>query len=75
MKHEIQEIFKKYDLDCVAVGKVTDDKMLRLLHNGEVVAEVSADALRKKHLFIISHQQNLLIIREFQAMEHGSSTS
>ena len=27
---EIQEIFKKYDLDCVAVGKVTDDKMLRL---------------------------------------------
>ena len=25
---EIQEIFKKYDLDAVAVGKVTDDKML-----------------------------------------------
>ena len=27
-EHEIQEIFKKYDLDCVAIGKVTDDKML-----------------------------------------------
>ena len=31
-EHEIQEIFKKYDLDSVAVGEVTDDKMLRLLH-------------------------------------------
>ena len=42
---EIQEIFKKYDLDCVAVGTVTDDKMLRLHHNGQVVADVPADAL------------------------------
>jgi phosphoribosylformylglycinamidine synthase subunit PurL len=42
---EIQKIFKKYDLDCVAIGKVTDDKMMRLYHKGEVVAEVLADAL------------------------------
>ena len=42
---EIQEIFKKYDLDCVAVGTVTDDKMLRLHHKGQVVADVPADAL------------------------------
>jgi phosphoribosylformylglycinamidine synthase subunit PurL len=42
---EIQEIFKKYDLDCVAVGTVTDDKMLRLHHNGQIVADVPADAL------------------------------
>ena len=27
-KQEIEEIFKKYDLDAVAIGKVTDDKML-----------------------------------------------
>ena len=42
---EIKAIFEKYDLDAVAIGRVTDDKMLRLLHNGEVVAEVPADAL------------------------------
>lgn len=42
---EIKAIFDKYDLDAVAIGRVTDDKMLRLLHNGEVVAEVPADAL------------------------------
>ncbi|MGE7843245.1 phosphoribosylformylglycinamidine synthase subunit PurL [Lysinibacillus sp. NPDC093712] len=42
---EIKAIFDKYDLDAVAIGVVTDDKMLRLLHNGEVVANVPADAL------------------------------
>ena len=40
-EEEIVKIFEKYDLDAVAIGKVTDDKMLRLLHKGEVVAEVS----------------------------------
>ena len=53
---EIKEIFKKYDLDCVAIGKVTDDKMLRLLHHGEVVAEISADALAEEAPVYISHQ-------------------
>lgn len=42
---EIKAIFDKYDLDAVAIGRVTDDKMLRLLHKGQVVAEVPADAL------------------------------
>ncbi|XKO54922.1 phosphoribosylformylglycinamidine synthase subunit PurL [Lysinibacillus fusiformis] len=42
---EIKAIFDKYDLDAVAIGHVTDDKMLRLLHNGQIVAEVPADAL------------------------------
>ncbi|QIC47407.1 phosphoribosylformylglycinamidine synthase subunit PurL [Lysinibacillus sphaericus] len=42
---EIKAIFDKYDLDAVAIGRVTDDKMLRLLHNGQIVAEVPADAL------------------------------
>ena len=44
-EEEIKAIFDKYDLDAVAVGRVTDDKMLRLVHKGEVVAEVPADAL------------------------------
>ena len=44
-EEEIKAIFEKYDLDAVAVGRVTEDKMLRLIHNGEVVANVPADAL------------------------------
>jgi len=45
---EIREIFKKYDLDAVAVGKVTNDGIMRLFHNGETVAEVPADALAEQ---------------------------
>ncbi len=42
---EIVELFEKYGLDAVTVGKVTDDSTLRLLHKGEIVAEVPVDAL------------------------------
>lgn len=41
----VVDLFSKYGLDAVNVGVVTDDKMFRLLHKGEVVAEVPADAL------------------------------
>ncbi len=41
----IQEIFHKWDLDAAIIGKVTDDKMLRVLDNGMVVAEIPADSL------------------------------
>lgn len=41
----IVDLFAKYGLDAVAVGVVTDDKMFRLKHKGEIVAEVPADAL------------------------------
>ena len=39
------------------MGKVTEDKMLRLFHKGEKVAEVPADALAEEDQFIISHQK------------------
>lgn len=44
-EQEIVDLFSKYDLEAVAVGVVTDDKQLRLLHKGEVVADVPVDAL------------------------------
>jgi phosphoribosylformylglycinamidine synthase subunit PurL len=65
---EIQEIFKKYDLDCVAIGKVTDDKMLRLLHHGEVVAEISADALAEEAPVYHKPSAQPAYFREFQEM-------
>ena len=66
---EIQEIFKKYDLDCVAIGKVTDDKMLRLLHHGEVVAEIPADALAEDAPVYHKPSAEPAYFREFQADE------
>ncbi|MCY7539055.1 phosphoribosylformylglycinamidine synthase subunit PurL [Bacillus pumilus] len=47
-EQEIIDIFEKYDLEAVSVGHVTDDKMLRLLHQGEVVCELPVDALAEE---------------------------
>jgi phosphoribosylformylglycinamidine synthase subunit PurL len=66
---EIQQIFDKYDLEAVAVGKVTDDKMLRLIHKGEVVADVPADALAEEAPVYHKPSEEPAQYREFQAME------
>lgn len=42
---KVKEIFAKWDLEAVVVGKVTDDGMLRLTEGDRVVAEMPAKAL------------------------------
>jgi phosphoribosylformylglycinamidine synthase subunit PurL len=42
---EVEKIFEKWGLHSAVIGKVTNDYMLRLLHKGEVVAEIPADKL------------------------------
>ncbi|MFA9558427.1 phosphoribosylformylglycinamidine synthase subunit PurL [Evansella sp. AB-rgal1] len=44
-EQEMIEIFERWGLEAVVVGRVTDDKKLRLLHKGEVVADVPVDSL------------------------------
>src|SRR4051812_8441180 len=68
-EEEILQIFDKYDLEAVAVGKVTDDKMLRLIHKGEVVADVPADALAEEAPVYHKPSEEPAQYREFQAME------
>jgi phosphoribosylformylglycinamidine synthase II len=41
----VQEIFSKWGLNSVIIGRVTDDKMLRVKNQGEVVAEIPAATL------------------------------
>nr|WP_106781431.1 phosphoribosylformylglycinamidine synthase subunit PurL [Lysinibacillus timonensis] len=67
---EIKAIFDKYGLDAVAIGRVTDDKMLRLIHNGEVVAEVPADALAEDAPVYHKPSKEPAYYGEFQAMEN-----
>ncbi|KOY81785.1 phosphoribosylformylglycinamidine synthase subunit PurL [Lysinibacillus macroides] len=67
---EIKAIFEKYDLDAVAIGRVTDDKMLRLLHNGEVVAEVPADALAEDAPVYHKPSAEPAYYAQFQAIEN-----
>jgi phosphoribosylformylglycinamidine synthase subunit PurL len=44
-EREVFRVFEKWGLDAVEVGKVTTDNKLRVLHHGEVVAEIPNQAL------------------------------
>jgi phosphoribosylformylglycinamidine synthase subunit PurL len=69
-EQEIIDLFSKYELEAVAIGKVTDDKMLRLLHKGEVVADVPADALAEEAPVYYKPSSEPAYFREFQNMEN-----
>ena len=42
---EVLAVFAKWGLDAVEIGRVTGDGFLRVLHRGDVVAEIPAQAL------------------------------
>lgn len=69
-EQEIKDLFLKYGLECVAVGTVTEDKMLRLLHKGEIVANVPADALAEDAPVYHKPSTEPEYYREFQRIEN-----
>jgi phosphoribosylformylglycinamidine synthase len=44
-ERQVLEIFQRWDLDAVIIGHVTDDRKLRVIHKGKVVAEIPNSAL------------------------------
>jgi phosphoribosylformylglycinamidine synthase len=42
---EVEQIFEKWDLHASRIGDVTDDGLLRVRHDGEIVAEIPNRAL------------------------------
>jgi phosphoribosylformylglycinamidine synthase len=44
-EREVAEIFSKWDLDAVVIGRVLDDRLMRVIHEGAVVCEVPVKAL------------------------------
>ena len=47
-EHEVFEVFSKWGLDAVEIGRVTEDGRLRLLENGSVVADIPAHAIAEE---------------------------
>jgi len=47
-EREALDILKKWNIDAARIGKVTDDKMMRVKENRVVVCEVPAEALTRK---------------------------
>jgi phosphoribosylformylglycinamidine synthase subunit PurL len=45
---EVVDVFRKWGLDAVEIGKVTDDGKLRVLDHGHVVAEIPAHAIAEE---------------------------
>jgi phosphoribosylformylglycinamidine synthase len=44
-EHEVFKVFKKWGLDAVTIGAVTDDGKLRIRHHGKIEAEIPNRAL------------------------------
>ncbi|WP_273127907.1 phosphoribosylformylglycinamidine synthase subunit PurL [Bacillus weihaiensis] len=68
-EQEIVDLFNRYDLEAVAVGKVTDDKMLRLFHKGDVVCELPVDALAEEAPVYHKPSKVPAYYEEFQKMD------
>ncbi|HEX8748278.1 MAG TPA: phosphoribosylformylglycinamidine synthase subunit PurL [Pyrinomonadaceae bacterium] len=44
-EREVMDIFRKWELDAVVIGRVRDDHRMRVLHEGELVADIPVSAL------------------------------
>ena len=47
-EREVLDVFSKWGLDAVEVGRVTDDGIVRVLDHGRVVAEIPAHAIAEE---------------------------
>ncbi|WP_409304017.1 phosphoribosylformylglycinamidine synthase subunit PurL [Peribacillus sp. SCS-155] len=68
-EQEIVDLFSKYGLEAVSIGKVTDDKNLTLYHNGEIAARVPVDALAEEAPVYHKPSSEPQYYRDFQEME------
>ena len=47
-EREVFDVFHKWGLDALEIGRVTEDGMLRVVHQGRVAAEIPAHALAEE---------------------------
>ncbi|MCA0970609.1 phosphoribosylformylglycinamidine synthase subunit PurL [Halobacillus litoralis] len=68
-EEEIANVFRKYNLEAVAVGEVTDNQRFTLEHKGEIVADVPVDNLAEDAP--VYHQPSRVpdYYKEFQTMD------
>jgi len=69
---EALDILKKWNINAVKIGKVTDDKMMRVKENGVVVCEVSAEALTEKAPLYDRETKEPFYLKEAQKLNRGS---
>lgn len=65
---EVVELFKRYELDAVTIGEVTDDGMYCLYHHGKEVANLPVDALAEDAPVYENEKKEPARIQEFANM-------
>ncbi|MEA3489411.1 MAG: phosphoribosylformylglycinamidine synthase subunit PurL [Candidatus Omnitrophota bacterium] len=71
-QEEALGIMKKWDINAVQIGKVTDDGIMRVKENGVVVCEVPAEALTKKAPLYERETKEPAYLKETKNLDQGS---
>src|SRR5699024_4361756 len=69
-ENEIIAVFEKHDVEAVAIGKVIDEKVFRIMQDNQVSAEVPVDALDKDAPVYHLPSQEATYFKAFQQMEN-----
>ncbi|WP_018111350.1 phosphoribosylformylglycinamidine synthase subunit PurL [Thermus igniterrae] len=57
-ERELEEVFRKWGLDCVPVARTIPERVFRVLFRGEVVAEVPTEALAEAPTYVRLAQED-----------------
>ncbi|MEK3907666.1 phosphoribosylformylglycinamidine synthase subunit PurL [Oceanobacillus sp. FSL K6-0127] len=69
-EQEIIDIFEKYGLKAVPVGEVIEEKVFRIKHHGEVVADIPVDSLADDAPVFHMPSKEAAYYKEFQKIEN-----
>lgn len=69
---EAIDILKKWNINAVKIGKVTDDKIMRVKENGVVVCEIPAKALTEEAPLYDREMKEPSYLKEAQALDISS---
>src|SRR5690625_4176865 len=68
-EQEIIDLFKKHDVDAVAVGEVIEEKVFRIEHQNKIWADIPVDALDKDAPVYYMPSKEAAYYADFQKME------
>lgn len=64
----VEEIFEKWDLHAVKIGKVTEGNLTRILKNGQLVAEIPSKALAEEGPVYVREEKKPAYLAEAQSL-------
>jgi len=72
MEREALEVLKKWNINAVKIGAVTDDKMMRVKESGKTVCEIPAEALTKNAPLYKRETKEPAYLKEAQRLDLAS---